>query len=115
MEKHKSKPADKSGIRRDRDLLEAVLEVARLNASTSMKTVRRSSSVDPDALHYSLKNILALCERLNEEEVDGFYDLMKEIFAPLKYLAQQTDASKRSDAQLSETIRKIEEALQGKI
>ena len=115
IEKHKSKPADKSGIRSDRDLLEEVLELARLNASTSMKTVRRSSSVDPDALHYSLKNILALCERLNEEEVDGFYDLMKEIFAPLKYLAQQTDASKRSDAQLSETIRKIEEALQGKI
>ena len=115
VEKHKSKPADLSGIRTDRDLLEEILELARLNASTSMKAVRRSSSVDPDALHHSLKNILVLCERLNEEEIDGLYDLVREIFAPLRYVVQHIEVSKRSDLQLSETIRKIDETLAGRI
>lgn len=114
VEKHNSKPAHKSGIRSDRDLLEEVLELARLNASSSMNKVRRLQTVDPTALQHSLKHILALCERLTEEDIDGMYDLVKEIFAPLRYIADHSDASKRNDIQLTETIRKIEEALEGK-
>jgi hypothetical protein len=115
LEKYQSSVVNPSGTRSDRDLLEEVLELARLNASSPAKISRRANSVDPSALRYSFKHIFALCEQLRDEEVDDLWSTVREIFAPLKFIAEQAELTKRSDSQLEEVIRKVEEFLADKI
>lgn len=91
LAKHKSKGSDQSALRSDRDLLEEVLELARLNASKT--PVRRISSGDSGALMHALKHLLELAERTVGEEDEAALPTIKEVFAPLRYLAERTTPS----------------------
>lgn len=114
LDKYQSSVVNTSGTRSDRDLLEEVLVLARLNASAPAKIVRRTNSLDTSAVRHSFKNILVLCERLIEEEVDGVWATVSEIYAPLKYIVENADLTKRADSVLEELMRKIDEILADK-
>lgn len=115
LEKHQSRVVNPSGTRSDRDLLEEVLELARLNASSPTKISRRISNMDASAMRHSFQNILILCEKLTDEGVEDLWGTVGEIFAPLKFIVEQAGLTKREDSRLDEQIRKIEEVLADKI
>lgn len=108
LEKHASKPASTSTSRSDRELLEEVLQLTRLNASSSAKPLRTSERVDGSALVHSMKNILALCEHLQADERPPLMPIVKEIFDPLKYIGDKGQLMPRYDRELEELYKKIQ-------
>lgn len=108
LEKHANKPAPASSSRSDRELLEEVLQLARLNASSSAKTPRVSERLDGPALVHAMKNILALCEHLQAEERPPLMPIVKEIFDPLKYITDKSPISLRYERELEEINKKIQ-------
>lgn len=112
LERHAAKPAGTASTRSDREILEEVLQLARLNSSTSVNSPRgeRGDRFDPSALMHTLRNILDLC---NYARAEGNYQeitpLIRGIFDPLRYLADRMHIGKyRQEAdEIMELIQNI--------
>lgn len=108
LDKHANKPASTSTSRSDRELLEEVLQLTRLNATTTVKVPRSVEKIDGSALVHSLKNILALCECLEVDERPPLMPIVKEIFDPLKYIGEKSSISIRHERELDDLYKKIQ-------
>lgn len=111
IERHQSKVENPSETRSDRDLLEEILELARLNATATSRNIRRvNSTINDSALRHAFQNILSLCEHMFENNHVEFFESIKQIYDPLKYIAEK-NGFKDNDERLAETIRKIDSIL----
>jgi TIR domain len=115
LERHASKPIPTSTSRSDRDLLEEVLQLTRLSATSSAKSSRPADKIDGSALVHSLKNILILCEHLQADERPPLMPIVKEIFDPLKYLGEKGSISVRHERELEDLYKKIQSIFEQEI
>jgi hypothetical protein len=119
LESHAAKPEASTSIRSDRDILEEVLELARLNSSTKLKNSRSErhgrddpNHLDPAAMAYSLKHIMQLCKDVIEQGQEGeYFPSIREIFSPLKYMSDRADLPRERDRELEEIIMRIDDIL----
>lgn len=111
LERHANKPASTSSTRSDREILEEVLQLTRLNASVGTKASRMSERIDPAALTHSLKHMQKLCEYINADERPPLMSTVKEIFAPLKYSIERLTFPARHERELEEIMKRIQELI----
>lgn len=105
---------DGGSSRTDRELLEEVLELARLNASTSPKQ-RATERLDPSAIAHAFKHILLACEYAAVIEDKEILATLKEIFAPLRYVTEKNSFPARHERELDELYKKIDDVLEREI
>lgn len=109
LERHTNKAAPTSSTRTDREILEEVLQLTRLNASVGTKTTRSSERMNPSALVHSLKHLQKLCEYVNADERPPLMPTIKEIFEPLKYIIERTSYPERYERDIEELTKRIQE------
>lgn len=115
LEKHANKPTPTSTSRSDRELLEEVLQLTRLNANSSTKPSRVTERLDGGAVTHAMKNILMLCEHLQADERPPLMPIVKEIFEPLKYLSDKGNLSLHYERELDNINKKIQAIFDDKI
>lgn len=108
MEDHAGKSTAAQKIRTERDILEEIIQLARLNSAANPKA-DRLNLVDeqPDAILYSLKHIDKLLDEIEGEPTGPLEPIIKSIFAPLKYLISLGEHPPRKKRVLDELISKI--------
>jgi hypothetical protein len=111
LDRHAKKSEPSTSTRSDREILEEVLQLARLNASTGMKGTRESMRFDPSAIIHSLKNILVLCENLYGSDQFNYLSTVKEIVEPLNYLAFRQPITNVSKQEIEVLTTKIYELI----
>lgn len=111
-EKYSGKSASASATRSDRDILEEVLQLARLSAASTPKPSRDAGErSDATAFLYSFKQILKLIEHVEADESDLLFPIIKEAFLPLQYIANLSGFPPKYERELSEITVKIFEKL----
>lgn len=110
LERHAAKPTSTSSTRSDREILEEVLQLTRLNSSSGTKSPR-AQRLDPSAIIHSLKHILELCEFLKENGQLTVLPMIREIFAPLKYITDQASYSANHEREIEELVTRIQDLL----
>lgn len=114
LERHAAKPSGTSSTRSDREILEEVLQLSRLNSSKSANASRvdRIERVDPTAIIHSLKHIMYLCEYAQEEpQPPAFTTLIRGIFDPLRYVADEFLHSSKHKREITEISASIQSML----
>ncbi|MBD8473781.1 toll/interleukin-1 receptor domain-containing protein [Pseudomonas sp. CFBP 8770] len=122
LERHAAKPVGAASTRPEREILEEILQLARLNSSTTSKSRRieradraeiadRAEQIDPSAMLHSFRHILELCRHIEEIGLNqDMPRMIKGIFEPLQYIHLKSDYSNyRHDIQ--EVIERIEETI----
>jgi hypothetical protein len=107
LEQHAAKPATAASTRSDREILEEVLQLTRLNSSLGTKAAR-STRLDPSALIHSLKHILELCEYVSVEDQISIIPTIREIFGPLKYIADKNSYAAHHERTIEDLATKIQ-------
>lgn len=110
LEKHAAKP-DGGSSRSDRDLLEEVLQLARLNSTISPKT-RPSGRIDANAMKYAFVHILSACEQADKLGDDELLHTLKKVFSPLKYIAEKANLNEKYETDLTELFIKIDAVIE---
>lgn len=112
LAQHAAKP-DGGSTRSDRELLEEVLQLARLNATTTTKA--KSSRIDPAAMVHAFKHILAACEHATDDEDKTMLSTLKEVFAPLKYVADRSAFTGQYERELDDIFTKIDASFEKEV
>jgi len=114
MDQHAGKRKDASNTRTDRDILEEVLQLTRLNATANTRSSRGPSTrADPDALIYAFRQILELIDQIESAPSEPLLPVISRLFSPLKYIADMSNFPAKSERDLEEVIAKISARLEG--
>lgn len=108
LERHAQKTTPTTSARTDREILEEILQLTRLNTSSSNKVSRTAERFDYGALAHSLRNIKELIETLHGNNNADIIIMIKEIFAPLKYIAEQSPIPERFKDEINTLIDSIQ-------
>lgn len=112
MEKYAGKSESTAATRSDRDILEEVLQLARLSATSTPKASRpHGEKIDPGAILHSFKHILQLTEQVEADDSEPLLPLIREIFLPLKYITDMNTFPSKYERELSEIMGKIGDKL----
>lgn len=115
LERHAAKPAGTSSTRSDRELLEEVLQLARLNSSKISSDARgeRGDRVDSSAIIHSLKHIMYMCEHAREEGLGSPYvGFIRGIFDPIRYVAEESVLVPKHRREISDISASIQSLLE---
>lgn len=117
FEKYASSVNSHSGTRSDRDILEEVLELSRLNASISKKGMRRSSFSldDAKALQHALVNLKFLCDQFSEDNNTSHFKIISEIYFPLRNMVTAGEISHRHDVPFDQILWDIDSIMQTRL
>jgi hypothetical protein len=110
LEKHAAKP-DARSSRSDRDLLEEVLQLARLNASRSPKS-RPSERIDGSAMAHAFKHLLVAFEHGALIEDGELLNTLKEVFAPLRFVADKAIFDAKYEVEMEASCKAIDAVLE---
>ncbi|MBK5435317.1 toll/interleukin-1 receptor domain-containing protein [Pseudomonas sp. TH32] len=114
LERHAAKPTGTSSTRTDRELLEEVLQLSRLNSSKNSNTPRldRVERLDPSAIIHSFKHIMYLCDYARGgQQNEELLPLIRGIFDPLRYVVDETLGSSKHKHEINEIAASIETML----
>lgn len=106
LENHAAKHGSGSS-RSDRDLLEEVLQLVRLNSKSSAKP-RASEKIDGSAMLHSFNNILLACELADHLNNVDLLKILAEVFAPLRYIADQVSFTHSYEIEFADIYKKID-------
>lgn len=114
MEKHAGLTKSTSASRTDRDILEEVLQLTRLNATASDRPSRAAPlRADHDALYHAFRKILDLIEQVESDESEPLLPFIAKIFHPLNYIAQRGKFPPSLEQEIEAVVNKIEAKLAG--
>lgn len=112
MDKYAGLTSSTPASRSDRDILEEVLQLARLSATANDRPSRLTGNrIDSDALVHALRKILDLIEIVELNESESILPLIAKVFHPLKYIADRGNFTAKTERELEEVARRIEEKL----
>lgn len=115
LERYAGKASPTSSTRTDRELLEEVLQLARLNTTSNPKALRSSERLDASAFVHSFKHIVELLERIKVDGIENLVTTVKEIFEPLEYVIDKSEFSLRHKYELKELKSRIRDLINEEI
>jgi hypothetical protein len=108
MEQYSGKTKAVTTTRSDRDILEEVLQLTRLNAASNGRFARDSfSGMDPRALIYAFRQMLELIEQVESDESELLLPTISKVYQPLKYIADGGNFPAKIRRELDEVTAKI--------
>jgi hypothetical protein len=111
LERHATRPATETSVRSDRDILDELLQLSRLSASSTPKS-RTLDRVDPGAMLFALEQIIKLIEQVENEDYDSMTATIKGVFDPLRYVISKAVFSAKYERELEEAVKRVEAALE---
>lgn len=112
MEKYATTVSTTSPIRSDRELLEEVLQISRLNTLFKDTGGPAPGFVDPAIMLYAMRNLLTICERAVDKGYKLLIPEIKNLFDALRFVVRQASFIQKDQARLDEVILKLESILQ---
>jgi hypothetical protein len=104
----KSTPASRT----DRDILEEVLQLTRLNATATDRPSRSTGArIEPDALFHAFRKILDLIEQVESDESEPLLPFIADIFGPLNYIVQRGRFNPEIQREIEKVAKQIVEKL----
>lgn len=108
MENNAGKKVAITAARSERDILEEILQLTRLNANSVPRSSRSHERIDPSAIIHTLKNILELCEQLSSDGQISLLPTVREIFMPLKYVLDKNSFTTRHEEEIDHISKQID-------
>ena len=97
LETHSKSQGGAVTSRTDRDILEEILELTRLNASSG-RILNRNKSNDLSPLRHSVDAVMSLCltmSQMADDDASKFFQLIYNIIEPIEYMVHRSDTSSR--------------------